>query len=832
MLSVAAIGGNLRYYLELASVEYYLKGGEPPGLWFGRGAVSLGLEGTADKKDIANLAKGLSPNGKKKLIQLQKGKEHQAGWDLTFSAPKSVSVVWAVGDAELRRKIQQCHDEAVRKTLEYIQDNLLTSRTGKGGKQIVQADMVAVTFQHGTSRAADPQLHTHSLIMNLAVSDGKTRTILSKPLYQWKMTLGALYRSELSHQIQQQTGLRIEADGFAFKVRGIAQGLVELFSKRRQEVEAALGALGQSSAHASQLATLETRRAKDTKPRNELFSDWRKDAGGFGVTPESIEKLRNGTWRRVNPYKLVDSAFRQLTATKSTFTKSDLIRSSALQGQIYGVSIERLTRNAEKFLNQHPEIVAVAEDRFTSKQILKMESELINSVMSPESRNCRNHVVGVGSVEKHMLANDFLTWEQQAAIAHMTMAPGNVTAVEGRAGTGKTTAMKVATDIWQEAGFTVIGACISGKAARELSKSAGIKSYTIAKLKQGFAKSLAATIWHQGKQLGRAAMKKPTFNRRGLPKLENKTVLILDEAGMIATKDLSEILSEAKKAGSKVVLIGDPKQLQPIDAGTPFRSLLQRLKGVSITEIRRQTDAFDRQVVNDLYDGNPRDALQSLADRGRLHVSNSREEAMKQMVHDWDVKKNRSDTMFAPTHAEVDKLNKECQKTRLKNGELKTWWEKLKHEGQHYYINDRILFGETSEKFDVNNGDLGTITGFNSKRRLLSAKLDDGHKVLINVDQYRGFKLGYAMTAHKGQGTTVDDTFVLLGGSLQDQHLAYVQMSRARGVTQVYVDRFEAGEDLKGLEQSLTRSNPDLLARDYQDGQAEQHRKRSVGYSL
>ena len=831
MLSIAALGGNLRYYLDLANIEYFHDGGEPPGQWYGRGAKALGLQGTADKDAVKNLAKGLSPDGSKKLIQIRKDKEHQAGWDLTFSAPKSVSVAWAVADDDLRRKIQQCHDQAVNRTLEFLQDNVLVSRTGKGGKELVKADIVAVTFQHGTSRANDPLLHTHSLIMNIAVSNGKTRTILSKPLYQTKMTAGALYRSELSYLIQRETGLRIRADGFAFKVKGISQAVVDMFSKRRQQVEAALASNGQSSAAAAQRATLETRWKKEATPRCELVRQWQKDAAAFGLTAWSLDHMRQSRLLPTNPHKLVDSSFRKLTGIKSTFTKSDLLRETALLGQVYGVSIDRLTRSTDQFIKNHPEIVPVGADRFTSKSNLKLESELLDMATAAESRNSRKHVVGISIVEQQLVKNGHLSWEQQAAVSHMTMAPGDVNCTEGLAGVGKTTAMKTAADIWKDAGYSVVGACISGKAARELSQHAGIKSFTIAKLKQGFEKSLANTIWHQAKQLARAAMKKPTTNLNGLPKLTAKTVLILDEAGMIGTRDLHEIMTEARKAGSKVVLIGDPKQLQPIDRGTPFRSLLKRLGGVSISEIRRQRDAFDRQVVKDLYDGNARDALQSLKDRGRLHVCGSRDDAMKKMVADWFDKKNRNDPMFAPTRVEVDKLNKECQTLRHKNGELRRW-ETLRLDGRNFHINDRIMFERTSEQFDVNNGDLGTITGFNSKKRLLAAKLDDGRKVMIHVDKYRDINLGYAMTAHKGQGTTVEDTFVLLGGSLQDQHLAYVQLSRARGVTQVYVDHFEAGEELEGLEQSLKRSNPDLLAREYLDGQAAQHHKKGFGYGL
>ncbi len=825
-------GGNLRYYLDLANVEYFHDGGEPPGQWFGRGAKALGLEGTADKETVKNLAKGLSPDGSKKLVQLQrvKGKTHQAGWDLTFSAPKSVSVALAVADEELRQTLQRCHDEALRTTLEFMQDKLVFSRTGKGGTQLVHADMVAAIFQHGTSRAGDPGLHSHVLFMNVGVSDGKTRTVLSKQIYQWKMTLGALYRSQLSHNIQRDTHLRVEADGFAFRIRGIGKVVVDLFSKRRQEIVALLGTKGQSSAKAAQIATLESRRPKDVKPRGELFSQWQKDAGRFGLTAWSLNHLRSGRPRKVNPYKLVDSSFRKLCGIKSTFTKSDLLRETALLGQVYGVSIDRLTRNVNNFIKRNPEIVTVAADRFTSKSNLKLESELLDMVTAEDSRNSRKHLANISVVEKHLVKNGHLSWEQQAAVSHMTLAPGDVSCVEGLAGVGKTTAMKTATDIWSESGYKVIGACISGKAAQELAEKAGIKTCTIAKMKQGFSKSLADCIWHQAKQLVRAARKKPTY-RRGLPKLDSKTILVLDEAGMIGTRDLYEIQKEAFKAGTKLILSGDQQQIQPIELGTPFLSMLRRLGGVFISEICRQKNAFDRQVVKDLSDGNARDALQSLKDRGRLHVCNSRDDAMKKMVADWGATNDRNDPMFAPTRVEVATLNKECQKLRLQNRELKTW-ETLHANGQKFYINDRIMFERTSDQFGVNNGDLGTITGFNSKRKLLSAKLDNGRKVLIHTDKYPEFSLGYAMTAHKGQGTTVQNTFVLLGGSMQDQHLAYVQLSRAEHTTHVYVDRFEAGDDLKGLEQSLTRSNPDLLARDYLDGQADQHRKKGFGYSL
>ncbi len=664
-------------------------------------------------------------------------------------------------DDDLRLKIQQCHDQAVQRVLEFLENEVLFSRVGKGGEKLVNADMVAVTFQHGSSRANDPQLHTHALIMNVAVSGGKTRTILSKPLYQMKMTAGALYRSELSYRLQQETDSEFSLMASHSSLRESGRVSLTCLKTTTADRDSSSQQWAVFCRRCSR-ATLETRLKKDSLSRAELFPQWQKEAAPFGLTEWSLNHSRTGSLKPVNTYKLVESSFRKLCNEQSTFTKNDLLRETALLGQVAGVSIDRVSRNVNNFIKRDPELVPVAQDRFTSKSNLKLESELLALATSETSRSSRKHVVDISIVEKHQIQNSKLTWEQQSAISHMTMAPGEVTCVEGLAGVGKTTAMKTAAEIWGAAGYSVVGACVSGKAARELSQSAGISSFTIAKLKQGFEKSLANTLWHYGKQLGRAALKLPTQRQQALPKLTDKTVLILDEAGMIGTRDLHEILKEATKAGSKVVLIGDPKQLQPIDRGTPFRSLLQRLGEFPSPKIRRQKDAFDRQVVKDLYDGNARDALQSLKDRGRLHVCNSRDEALKRMVSDWAASKQRNDPMFAPTKAEVDKLNRECQKLRRKNWELGIWetWQKGgRKDGQKFHVNDRVLFERTSEQFGVNNGDLGTITGFNSKRKLISVTLDDGRKVLIKTDKYQELSLGYAMTAHKGQGSTVENTF-------------------------------------------------------------------------
>lgn len=193
MLSIGAMGaGQSVYYTGLSREDYYLAGGEPPGLWLGEGARDLGLTGRVDAPALSRLFDGAHPREDRALIQNAHAKDHQPGWDLTFSAPKSVSVLWSQADPATRKTIQDAHFAAVQAGLSYIEANT-TTRRGKGGFLKEDAHLIIATFEHGTSRAQDPQLHTHCLVLNVCTrADGTSGTLESKPIYQSKMAAGAL----------------------------------------------------------------------------------------------------------------------------------------------------------------------------------------------------------------------------------------------------------------------------------------------------------------------------------------------------------------------------------------------------------------------------------------------------------------------------------------------------------------------------------------------------------------------------------------------------------------------------------------------------------------
>lgn len=315
MLSVAPLAGTVNYYLELATLDYYQTGGEPVGRWCGKGAEDLNLKGQVEEAVIRNIAAGFSADGSKKLVQNAGKENRQTGWDLTFSAPKSVSVLWSVASPEMRTSIQEAQDAAVRATVGYLEERCGASRKGSQGNEQEVAGLVVALFEHGASRANDPQLHTHALVMNVGVDgEGKTRTIVSKPLYQQKMTAGALYRTELGHQLVERLGVKLEHKEFSFQIKGIPQALCDFHSKRRKEVLAALRTAGHSSARSAQIATLETRGRKETLPRAELFEKWREESAKYGLTEKQANRITGRQPVRQRPVKAVQDAFRQLSS--------------------------------------------------------------------------------------------------------------------------------------------------------------------------------------------------------------------------------------------------------------------------------------------------------------------------------------------------------------------------------------------------------------------------------------------------------------------------------------------------------------------------------------
>ncbi len=834
MLSVAALsGGQGNYYLALARDDYYLKGGEPPGRWLGEGASLLGLNGPVEGQTLKQLLGGFSADGKDALIQGAGDPKHQPGWDLTFSCPKSVSALWSQAEPGVRQAIQAAQAAAVREALDYLQDAAGYTRRGKGGQTREATKLVIASFEHGTSRAQDPQLHTHCLVLNVGVrADGTTGTILSQPLYAHKMAAGAVYRAELSNQLEKRLGVLLERQRSWFEVQGVPESLVEEFSKRREQVEQALAEHGATGAKAAAKLTLATRQAKGHLPRAELLATWQEVGRLHGFTAEDVDQLlmqqahRPDLAGRVNA--CIQAAAEKITRQASHFPERELVRHAAVEAQAMGIAASALRHMVKESLARSPEFVCVGRSRgeihYTTREMLALEKKMLGHIEGLKALPSK--VVREKTVQS---VEGSLSDEQKRALRHVTQATGSIQVVSGMAGTGKTSTLRATREAFEQEGFQVIGTCLSGKAAQGLEEGAGIKSSTLAKLigmpEVGYRGELDKgpldTLKHHAEQLKRAALGKSTWSAAPI-RLTPKTVLVVDEAGMVGTRQMECLTQKVLAAGARLVLVGDEKQLQAIDAGGPFASIGDRVGRATLSEIQRQREPWAREAVKKIAYGDARAALREYASRGLVSVTEDGSEAMRALIGSWKrqgVSNPKDNLILASTNNDSSVLNRMAQTQRMLAGDLGK--QALGVAGSDFHRGDRVLFTRNSKRYGVQNGSLGTVTEVDVANQILTVKLDQGKLVLVPVKDYAYLQLGYALTTHKSQGVTTENTYVLLGGPCQDRELSYVQASRARGDTRFFLNKLDAGEDLRDLCKQIERSRQKDLAHDLLERQGK-----------
>jgi len=797
MLSMSAMSaGQAGYYLGLATEDYYLKGGEPPGQWYGQGADALGLVGTVEDQQLYNLFGGYSPGGDKLLIQLQRHEDkaaHRPGWDLTFSAPKSVSALWSQVGEEQRQLLQSAHHQAVTAALDYLQETAAKTRRGKGGFSIEDAGPIVAIFEHSTSRALDPQLHSHALVMNIGVrDDGSTGTLSSLSLFQSKMVAGALYRLHLAGILEKEFGIPLHKVRTWFEISGVPGAVIEEFSKRREAIEAELDRRGLDSAQAAAVVATETREVKEGVSRSQLFEEWHRVSEALGWSRADANRLFNSIHiERDAAHELEQAAnlaCEHLTLSQAHFTERDFVRAMAEEAQVSGLKAEELVDGARKTLAQSSEIIRLGwhngEDRFTTRAMFELEKSLL--LLASKLDQNRFHAVSQEVAVKALSEFGELSEEQMNAVWHITAGTGALAIVSGMAGTGKTRMLNAARDIWERDGFTVEGTALAARAVNELSQGAEIESNTIAKL------------LYEAEQ--------------GRLNLGRKTILVVDEAGMVATPELQRLTKLCQEAGSKLVLIGDERQLQPIGPGAPFMELGERYGQAELQDIRRQHEAWARQAVKDLAEGRAQEALDAFIARGLVKVTETRAEAMQALIDDWqmDGKALRDTLILAGTRADTEALNRLAQGARLRKGEVDE--AEIEIAGKQFRQGDRVMFTKKYAALGVVNGDRGTLSRFDPLRKTASVTLDSGERVSFEIEAMEHLVLGYASTTHKGQGATTLRTYVLAGGPMQDREMSYVQGSRAREETTFYMTRIESGDEIAQLAREMERSRQKEMA--------------------
>ena len=404
------------------------------------------------------------------------------------------------------------------------------------------------------------------------------------------------------------------------------------------------------------------------------------------------------------------------------------------------------------------------------------------------------------SVDKHDIADALaaagkrgmlLGAGQQRALEHVTDRSG-LSLVVGYAGSGKSAMLGVAREAWQQAGYTVRGAALSGIAAENLEGGSGIASRTIASLEHGWV--------------------------RDRDRLSSHDVLVVDEAGMIGTRQLGRVLAEAESAGAKVVLVGDVQQLQAIEAGAAFRLLAERHGAAEIVEVRRQSNQWMRDATRSLATGRTGEALGAYGREGMIHAADTRDAARASLIDRWDAERKAepatSRIILTHMNKEVELLNQAARERLAEQGALgRDVVVQTERGGRAFADRDRILFLKNEREMGVKNGTLGTIDKAASDR--LEVRLDDGRRVGVDLKSYAHVDHGYAATVHKTQGMTVDRTHVLATPGL-DAHATYVALSRHRNGTALHYGRDDFADE-RALHRTLARERPKDMALDYEE---------------
>ena len=522
---------------------------------------------------------------------------------------------------------------------------------------------------------------------------------------------------------------------------------------------------------------------------------------GQGLEAERIEDhtriaRENGEKIIANPNVALDAITRQ----QATFTTRDLATFAF-----------RHSDGKEQFdqvmgaVRASSELVALGKDgrhqeRFTSRDMIAVENRLERAGDELAGRAGhgvadRHRDAAIGAAEGRGLV---LSSEQRDAFDHVTGSPG-LASVVGYAGTGKSAMLGVAREAWEREGYTVRGAALSGIAAENLEGGSGIQSRTIASLEHA---------WGQGRE-----------------QLGPRDVLVVDEAGMIGSRQMERVLSQARDAGAKVVMVGDPEQLQAIEAGAAFRSITERHGAAEITEIRRQREDWQKEATRQFATGRTGEAIHAYAAHGMVHEHATREEARAGLVDDWDAKRQaepgKSQIIFTHTNAEVRELNGEArERVRATGGLGHDVAVKADRGERAFAAGDRLMFLRNERSLGVKNGTLGTIEGVSPDR--MSVRLDSGRSVAFDTKDYAHVDHGYAATFHKSQGVTVDRAHVLATPGM-DRHSTYVGMSRHRDDAQLHYGRDDFA-DQRQLVRTLSRERSKDMAGDYAQPEQDQAR--------
>ena len=812
--------GSELYYLNSVAKgveDYYTGSGEAPGYWLASGTNELELSGTVTERELRAVLNGQDPRSGRRLAAAKATKRQRVpGFDLTFRAPKSVSLLHALGDKEASNEVVSAHDAAVAAALDYLERQASAARRGKGGKtRIASKGFVAAGFRHRSSRAGDPLLHTHVLVANLVKGeDGKWGALDARQIYLQAKTAGYLYQAQLRYELTRRLGLEwTSVRNGAADIAGIPRSVIRAFSRRRTEIEASVGEGHSGDAKAAQMAAILTRKAKnyDVTPER-LLPEWRERAAKLGLTDEALADVIGRT-----SYRAPTAAARDLIAAalagpaglteqNSTFTRRVAIQGFCNRLEL-GAPVADVETFADRFLASDRVVPLAAraegltakdsirvsdgrlipggvdEQNYSTAEMLSIEQDVIEHAIARRLDGCGG--AQPAAVEQALAERPSLYPDQRAMVRRLTTTGQGVEVVVGRAGAGKTFALDAARDAWERSGRRVVGCSLSARAAEELQNGSGIPSFTITSLLHDIDDAASGGLAPNG-------------------------VVVVDEAGMVGTRQLRRLLDHAARSNAKVVLVGDDRQLPEIEAGGAFRGIKNRLPAIDLSEVRRQPFGWERDALEMIRDGRSADAIVAYLAHERVVVARSSEETRRRLIADWWATQDDPEpaVMLAARRSDVADLNQRARAVMAVAGRLGI--DELDVSGHVFAAGDRVMTLKNTRRLGLKNGSRATVRSVDLARRELTIVLDDGRAVTLPSSYLDAGHVthAYAMTGHKAQGMTTDKAYVL-GDQTLYREWTYVAMSRGRNDNRLYVvagidpERDELGGAVAGVDDPL-----------------------------
>lgn len=852
-----------------ARENYYTESERIAGEWHGRLAQEWGLKGVVREEQFHRLTEGQHPVTGEQLVRHQtareylnergemiKTMEHRAGWDATFSAPKSVSLTALVGADE---RVREAHRESVSVALgemeRYVQarlgSNLPAETTGK---------WVAAKFEHDSARPvngyAAPQLHTHVVFFNITQTvDRDTHALQPQELYRTQQYATAVYRSELAARLK-QLGYEVErGESGQPEIKGYSRKYLDASSPRRRQIEEHLAERGLRGAGAAQIAAHQTREGKLATTHEQMQERHRAMAQVFGDQPDQVidSAKRRGHIELKSPEEKAQSAI--------TFSKERNLEREAVIDE-RGLLRDALKRSMgeatfsevrTEFENRVEGGEFIETDHrapgraFTTTEMLAYEQDTIKAMRDGQGKH--SPIASFETRKEVHREHRHLSDSQRAAVDKILSSRDQVTALEGVAGAGKTTSLAAVREAAEREGYKVKGFAPASRAAQKLAE-AGIESST---LQRHLARNQEQ---HDGQ----------------------KHLYVIDESSLASTKQMNEFLHRVKE-NDRVLLVGDTRQHEAVEAGRPYQQLREAgIETARLDEIMRQKDPALKEVVEQLSRGDVREAMEKLDAQGRVHEIGDREERLKEIAREYAAKPEgtlvvspdnqsrreinevihrtmqgagkadpheqkhrvlvarqeitRADRQWAGQYgtgdvvrytkgskahgikageyARIECVNEKGNQVTVKraDGDQVSYDPRRLHgvtlyreTERAFSVGDRVQFTAPYKAQHVPNRELGTIEKADANGNL-QLRLDSGRRLAFNVRQNPHLDYGYAVTSHSSQGQTADRVLVHVdteqtGEKLVNRRLAYVAISRGRYDAQLYTnDAVKLGEAL------------------------------------